>query len=291
MPSSRSDREPEDAAENRFAARMAGFGPRASRRRFTSRLKWLAVLPFVLLAAWIAGLATGGSVFLSKVAELTYLAWVLVGFGAPAIGAAIRRSFDTDPLLPELLASPMREEEYLAALRGPVLLLAFSAFLLALLPGAGLLAALRVEGSMNPPPYTLHLLFRMMGFGGYPAVGTSAGLAIGAAFLLGASFNFACGVHLHASILAGVCQIDPKTKARGAFMTAGIVAMLPAVMFLAYMAPVGMARDLSGTGAALAAGTVAACVMASVRVAVARGAESRMKGRVVRDTARQLGFE
>ncbi len=276
---------------NPLAARLSGFCPPGLRRRFPSRLRYLAFMPPLLMMAWVVGLLAGWQVFLSKVGELTYLVWILTAFGAPALGAAIRRSFDTDPVLPELLASPMSEKDYLAALHGPVLILSMVAFAMAFLPGAGLLAALYHEPAMKPPPYTLHLLFKLMGFGGYPEVGSLSRLVLASAFLVTASLNFACGVYLHASILARICQIDPKTKAKGGFMTAGIVASLPVLMLVAVMMPTDAFGELFGEEFRILGAIAGSLFLLIPRWLAAVRLWKATQRKVMSETTRQLGFE
>jgi hypothetical protein len=283
-------RESFDVEGNPAVRRLLGIGLGARRKGMPLIQQLLCLLPFVLTALWLAGITGAWETFTGNVASLTYVMWVIIGFGAPAFGAAIRRSFDRDPFLQELLTTGLTERQVVAGLQGAVLMLAGSAAATVLLPGAGLLAALLIDDTMNPPPYSLWLLFLLMGYGGYPPLTAEPLVLAGAAlFLVGASASFGAGIYLHSTLLARLCQIDPRTKFQGGLLTAAIGVALPLFLLLRLFLPLrGLVLLGAGSAGLFFAAAAIELVTAAVRFGIGRRLFARMPGRVLDITRASL---
>lgn len=199
------------------------FGWRRRRRFWFLLVVAVATLHFVWLLAGVAG-EPGFAVHLAVFATVMLVTYA---FLAPSLGAQARRTFDRSPLLVAALSTPAGSDEVCIALRRGLRRLALHGFLFATLTaGTVLLVQALLPGTLYGEELRTHpVTFVVAYVSGAFLVDPDAGwrnLLLVPAFAAAAA-NYAAGIYRHSTRLAMLCQLDPRTLARGGVLTGGLV--------------------------------------------------------------------
>lgn len=233
---------------NPWVRRATGLGfARAQRKERLLRALAFA-LALGMIATWIAAYAIDDPVLFERLGDISWALCVGLAFVAPSLGAAARRRIDYDPCLPESLATPVTDRQYIASLHGAVLLDTSLAFLIAGAVAAGLWAAIAIPTAASSNSLIADSLLRVyLRMIDYQRMTNESApllpwLAGAAAIVLTA--NYAAGFYLHSSILAGHCQRDRMANFNGGVMTTLLIMLMMLLLFVRYFGVLDVAMRL-----------------------------------------------
>lgn len=276
--------------ENPWVRRLTGFGGSRGGRRQRAGIASFLVVAALLAVAWTLALAFGHRQFSSALVTVSYTLAVFLALAAPASGAAARAALDSDPCLRESLASPVTDRQYVAALHGRVLMVAFVGLAAYGVSAAAIAVALSLgepSAVFDPPPYVLHLFFRYVGFAQVPTFDATSLLLVLAA-VLATALSYAAGAYLHATLLAAVCSLAPNSRSRGGILTVALVVALPLLLFLRLGLPAMLLFESPSAERLLVLIATVECTFAALRLWLARIVWRRMERTALSETRQWL---
>ncbi|MCB2155675.1 hypothetical protein KQI84_12385 [bacterium] len=234
------------APDNPWVRRVTSL-PIPPRRRLGDwlRLAIVALLAMVLPALWFVALEGLVDGFTGFVATVSYTMAVSIAFISPALGAAAREHLEKDPLLPQAMVTYLTDRDALAAVHGRLLSWVFLAVTVPATMAFFLILMIHTDyaAAASDMRYTvIHHFLGPIRFWGILSQNnpTWNWIATGTGVLM--AVNYGAGCYLRASILAGVCQLNPSSRWWGGLTTAGLVMLNMITLLARVLVPYSISR-------------------------------------------------